>query len=137
MMRDPDGTIVFSEDIVIRNFHPKSIAKPFLKSSCAADLVNAGRLISYEFTSSESIESARIPLVSYPFEWCDAQLIAAAHLTLDISCSILLAGYELKDASAWNVIYHGSQPLFCDYLSFQPILVPKWWDCLTLSIWRR
>ena len=126
-MRDPDGTIEFYGERVIRNIHQNSLAKPFLNSESASNLVSAGKVIPYEFTAPGTIESARVPMITYPFEWCDAQIFAAAQLTLEISCEILRAGHELKDASAWNVIFDGSQPLFCDYLSFQPIIMPTWW----------
>jgi hypothetical protein len=126
-MRDPDGTIEFQEHRIIRRIHPTATAKPFLLTKAAATLVDGGRLVPYEFTASETVESPRLPFVSYPFEWCDAQLYLAAQLTLDISLDILINGYELKDASAWNVIFQGNRPIFCDHLSFQPIITRQWW----------
>lgn len=126
-MRDPEGTIEFQGQKVIRRIHPTATAKQFLRSKAAATLVEAGRLIPFEFTAPETVESPKLPFVSYPFEWCDAQLYLAAQLTLDISREILGAGHELKDASAWNVIFQGNQPMFCDHLSFQPIVTPQWW----------
>jgi hypothetical protein len=126
-MRDPEGTIEFQGQQVIRRIHPNATAKSFLQSIPAANLVTAGQLIPYEFTAPETVESPRLPFVSYPFEWCDAQLYLAAQLTLDISRAAIKAEHELKDASAWNVIFKGNQPVFCDHLSFQPIVTPQWW----------
>lgn len=126
-MRDPEGSIEFAGDKVIRQIHTDAAAKPFLTSKTAAALVAAGKLVPYAFTAPDTAESPRLSFVSYPFEWCDAQLYLAGQLTLDISREILAEGYELKDASAWNVIFQGNRPVFCDHLSFQPITAPQWW----------
>ena len=126
-MRDPDGSIEFHGQTVIRRINPTATAKPFLQSKAAQLLVETGKLVSYTFTDSNVVESPRLPFVSYPFEWCDEQLYLAAQLTLDISREILESGYELKDASAWNVIFQGNKPIFCDHLSFQPIVTSQWW----------
>jgi hypothetical protein len=126
-MRDPDGTITFHANSVVRNIKPNASAKPFLQSNEAELLVNAGSLVPFKFTDQNVVESPRLPFVSYPFEWCDAQLHSAAELTLDISREIFHHGYEIKDASAWNVIFHGNRPMFCDHLSFQPIDSRQWW----------
>ena len=61
-----------------------------------------------------------------PSEWCGAQLRDAGRLTLDISLAILFAGHELKDASAWNVLFEHTRRVFCDHLSFQTIARRQW-----------
>jgi SAM-dependent methyltransferase len=33
----------------------------------------------------------------------------------------------LKDASAWNVLFSGARPVFCDLLSFVPLRERNWW----------
>lgn len=126
-MRDPDGTIEFHSDTVVRQVTPGATAKQFLRSPHATKLIDAGQLVGYDWQGENTLVSPKLPFVSYPFEWCDAQLHQAAKLTLDISRDVLDAGYELKDASAWNVIYHGNKPMFCDLLSFQPIASNNWW----------
>ncbi|MCZ8074551.1 class I SAM-dependent methyltransferase [Novosphingobium sp.] len=126
-MRDPDGSIQFIDDKVIRRINAGVAAKQFLTSKAASALVNRGQLVPYVFTAPDTLESPRLPFISYPFEWCDAHLHLAGQLTLDISRHILSDGYELKDASAWNVIFQGNRPVFCDHLSFQPITTSQWW----------
>lgn len=37
------------------------------------------------------------------------------------------AGFDLKDASAWNVLFDGTRPVFCDLLSFTPLRMRRWW----------
>jgi ribosomal protein L11 methylase PrmA len=61
----------------------------------------------------------RVPFISYPYEWCFGQLKAAALLTLAIQKKALTRGMSLKDASAFNVQFQGSQPIFIDSLSFE------------------
>lgn len=127
-MRDPEGALSFQRDTVTRTLHSaNSPSAHFLRSDLARAMVEAGRLIPYEFRSERLVESPRLPFVSYPFEWCDSQLRAAATLTLELSREALPQRHELKDASAWNVIFDGNRPVFCDHLSFQPIARPQWW----------
>ena len=126
-MRDPEGTIEFRGNLVVRKLSPNATATSFLQAPLAAKLVNDEKLIPFEFTATDIVESPRLPFVSYPFEWCEAQLYLAGQHTLDISREILDSGYELKDASAWNIIFQGNRPVFCDHLSFQPIATSQWW----------
>lgn len=125
-MRDPDGAIEFLAQSVIRRIRFNASARTFLQSNAALSLINTDKLVPFSFTAPDTIESPRVPFVSYPFEWCDAQLHAAAQLTLDLSREIFSSGHELKDASAWNVIFKGNKPVFCDHLSFQLIGSQHW-----------
>jgi hypothetical protein len=60
-----------------------------------------------------------LPFVSYPYEWCFSQLKDAALLTLALQRRALEHGLWLKDASAYNVQFRGSRPVFIDTLSFE------------------
>ena len=64
------------------------------------------------------LEHQRIPLVTYPYEWPFDCLKVAAQLTLTLLTDGLRHGYTLKDASAFNVQFINSQPIFIDLLSF-------------------
>jgi len=68
-----------------------------------------------------------VPFVSYPSEWSFGQLKAAALATLRIQRIALRHGMSLRDASAFNVQFVGSQPLFIDTLSFEPYAEGKPW----------
>ena len=63
-------------------------------------------------------EHERLPLVTYPYEWSFECLKRAACLTLDLLAGALRHGYTLKDASAFNVQFVDSRPVFIDVLSF-------------------
>ena len=65
------------------------------------------------------IEAERLPVVTYPYEWSFEMLRAAALRTLDISIECLDAGFQLKDASAYNILFDGGEPRFIDIGSIE------------------
>jgi len=66
------------------------------------------------------IEHPPLKFISYPYSWSFDGLQAAALLTLDLHVEALGFGLTLSDASAYNIQFVGSRPIFIDYLS--PIL---------------
>ena len=62
----------------------------------------------------------RIPFISYPYEWSFGMLKDAALLHLDITEKAIAAGWTLKDATAYNVQWRGTKPVFIDVPSFEP-----------------
>ena len=64
------------------------------------------------------VEHEPLPLISYPYEWSFEALKEAACLTLKLLVDGLKNGYTLKDASAYNVQFIHSRPIFMDVLSF-------------------
>ena len=66
------------------------------------------------------IKPERVPLVSYPYEWCFSQLRDAALVTLRAARMALAHGMVLKDASAFNVQFLRGRPVLIDTLSFAP-----------------
>ena len=63
--------------------------------------------------------SPKLPFISWPCEWSFSQLKEAALLTLDLHLLALEHGCVLKDASAYNVQFLDSKPVFIDLLSFE------------------
>lgn len=126
-MRDPDGHVEFVGNEVLRTIKPGVSSIAFLKTEAARSMVNEGALLEYQFISDDKLVSPRIGFVSYPSEWCDSQLYDAARFTLTLARRALEQGYELKDASAYNIIFEGVFPRFCDHLSFVPITSKQWW----------
>ena len=125
-MRDPAGAIAFEGGHVVRHLAKVPDQNDFLHSDVARSLVDSRALVAYEFSDPQRLVTARREFVTYPTEWCAAQLSDAAVLTLDVGLAATAAGYELKDASAWNVIFDGVRPIFCDLLSFQPLSERAW-----------
>jgi len=66
------------------------------------------------------LEHARIPIVSYPYEWSFGMLRDAALLTLDLMLAALADGAILKDATPYNVQFVDARPVFIDLPSFVP-----------------
>ncbi len=126
-MRDPDSRLYLDDEQIYRRFEHALGADDFLYSPLAKRWVAEGLIPSYESKSPTELVIERLPFVSYPHEWCDAQLHDAASFTLRLQLDAVAAGFDLKDASAWNVIYRGTKPLFCDLGSFQPLLQSIWW----------
>jgi SAM-dependent methyltransferase len=126
-MRDPAGAIRFEPAHVVRALHQPLDEEHFLRSSLARRWCDGGRLVAYDVTQPDRVISPRLPFVSYPHEWCDAQLEAAATFTLQLQKEAVAAGFDLKDASAWNVLFSGTRPVFCDLLSFVPLRDRNWW----------
>lgn len=65
------------------------------------------------------LEPQAIGTISYPYEWCFSQLREAALMTLEIQRRALGKGMRLKDASAYNVQFCGTAPIFIDSLSLE------------------
>jgi len=65
------------------------------------------------------VEHAPIPFGNYPYEWAPAMLHRAAALTLEMAGAAMRAGFALKDANPYNVMFDGAQPVFLDVLSFR------------------
>ena len=64
-------------------------------------------------------EHERIGFPSYPYEWPAEMLHAAGVRTLDLGLKALAEGYGLKDATPYNVLFRGAEPVFVDVLSFE------------------
>lgn len=126
-MRDPDATIEFSPAHVLRHTREPLPPGHFLRSALAARWVGEDRLVRYELRDDRTVVAERLPFVSHPYEWCDAQLFEAARLTLQLQQEAVAGGFDLKDASAWNIVFSGTRPVFCDLMSFEPLSASRWW----------
>jgi ribosomal protein L11 methylase PrmA len=66
------------------------------------------------------IEHPALAFVSYPYEWCFSAFRDAALLHLDLHLAALENSFTLSDASAYNVQFVGTRPVFIDHLSIVP-----------------
>jgi len=128
--RDRDGFVFYKDAKVFRAIHPsylptweKLIVSPFF-----TEMLSDGKIISFSPAADPHvteglpgyrvIEAARVPFISYPVEWPFVYLKKAALLTLSIQLQAMENGFTLKDASAYNVQFVGTKPVFIDHLSF-------------------
>lgn len=126
-MRDPDGSRQLQAHAVVRHLIRPLEDGHFLRSDLARHWQERGWLVPYRIADARTVVADRLAFVSQPVEWCDAQLHDAAVLTLQLQREAVAAGYELKDAPAWNVIFAGAVPVFCDLLSVVPLRARRWW----------
>jgi hypothetical protein len=111
------------------------------ESDLYAELVGEGTLVSFDEVAGEQAarvlaeyrrQSGRpvpdaavafavepVDLITYPWEWPNSLLEAAALLTLDLRRRLLGIGLDLKDASAFNVQFRGMKPVFIDLGSIE------------------
>ncbi|MDO8519086.1 MAG: SAM-dependent methyltransferase [Deltaproteobacteria bacterium] len=127
--RDPHGFLATHEGKLYRVV--TRLGKPdydlFAASPLKANLESTGRLVRHEIIDRAPFEGdfykiltpEPIPFISYPYEWSFSQLKDAALLTLTIQKEALGHNLSLKDASAFNVQFVGSRPIFIDLLSFE------------------
>jgi SAM-dependent methyltransferase len=64
-------------------------------------------------------EHEAIPFPNFPYEWAPEMLWAAGVLTLDLADALLREDLGLKDATPYNVMFRGPEPVFIDVLSVE------------------
>ncbi len=124
--RDPGGVLIRRGSRILRALNPDGAASlnQFLKTRTSEhpQLVRSVHIDPHDFPEIEAaalVEHERIPFCSYPYEWPPEMLHAAGALTLDLAHSALDEGFGLKDASPYNVLFRGAEPVFVDVLSFE------------------
>ena len=133
--RDPSGYLITRSDRIFRVTSTPAAddLKAFLSTKTAARYLKSAGLVSSTFldateielvglnTSAENsvVEHQKIGFVSYPYEWPPEMLYAAGLLTLELSTDLLEEGFGLKDATPYNVLFEGPNPIFVDLLSFE------------------
>jgi len=137
--RDPAGRVYLLGDRILRSVTRAGAADyEFLRDGgLLDDLASDGRLIGCTEIEPSLLgeapevryilEHPKLSFVSYPYEWCFSALKAAALLHLDLLLESLERGATLSDASAYNVQFQGSQPIFIDVLSFRRYRDGEYW----------
>lgn len=139
--RDPAGHVLISGNRIFRSINEvarrdyeairdkgvlsKSIEQGYLiganelpQSDWPLDNLNAAYVI----------EHPRIPYISYPYEWSFSQLKAAALHHLDFQLMLLERDVVLSDATAYNIQFIASKPVFIDLLSLRPYRKGEFWS---------
>ncbi len=65
------------------------------------------------------LEHAAVAFRNYPYEWAPEMLYSAAERTLAMGLAAMRAGFTLKDATPYNLMFDGGEPVFLDVLSFR------------------
>ena len=165
--RDPSGLVFSKNGNIYRSiFEPG--AKDFEEAQNAGiydKLIEAGYLIDHNQVDKNDffpdgtvycLKHPRLPMISYPWEWCFSMLKKAALIHLEIMEMLLQHNFWLRDASAFNVQFDGHQLRLIDTLSIgqripdspwvaygqfcshflAPLAMAAYCDIRTLSLWR-
>jgi SAM-dependent methyltransferase len=133
--RDPAGHVFVSEGTIYRQIDPagREAYQRLMQSGLYEALVRHGLLVPHEDLGSPLgqphatlIRPERVPMVSYPYEWCFSQLRDAALAMLAVAREALKFGMVLKDASAYNIQFLRGRPILIDTLSFEPYAGGPW-----------
>jgi ribosomal protein L11 methylase PrmA len=135
--RDPSGHLFTRDGVLLRTVAP-GFAESYeaVKASGLYEaLITAGLLVAHTEVdpglapapAHAVLQPDVIEFISYPYEWSPAQLREAALLTLRIMDVALDHGMILRDASAYNVQFVGTTPIFIDTLSFEPRVTGERW----------
>lgn len=124
--RDPAGSVEIRPDGAYRSIRAPFDAEilSFLALPIATELVEQERLVASTVVSPASAEMLvlrhpRISFQSFPWEWAPGLWLAAAELTLNLCSDLVQQGWLLKDATPFNVLFQGTQPIFVDVLSIE------------------
>lgn len=128
--RDPNGFIFEEGGDLYRKVRVSysDNYKQLIHSGLYIKLVGKGLLVPHEDSdiavnrtgrTFKILKPARVPFISYPYEWSFSQLKSAALATLQIQKHSLENGMTLKDASAYNIQFFGITPSLIDTLSFE------------------
>lgn len=141
--RDPAGSLFPLDGRIFRVVNSTGVADmdAFLASKSAKDVIASGRIVGTRQLSPEEahillghpevsrlyeavggqivLEHERIDFPSFPYEWPPEMLHAAGILTLDLAKTLVNDQLGLKDATPYNVLFRGPEPVFIDVLSFE------------------
>jgi ribosomal protein L11 methylase PrmA len=138
--QDPAGTVLEIDGRIFRSVAEVARAdyETLRDAGFYDELIGKGLLVAHGEVGQDGfselpentaylLEHTRIPFISYPYEWSFFQLRTAALAHLDLQLLALDRGFILRDASAYNIQFVGSQPIFIDTLSFRPYREGEYW----------
>ena len=137
--RDPLSQVFVSDGEILRGLSPRGLAEfeAVHAAPVFGSLVSDGKVVATELLPAGSHElheqwagvlrHERLPVVSYPYEWTFEMLRDAALLQIDVARAAVAAGFSVKDASAYNVMFDGVRPVFIDVGSFEKPLRTEAW----------
>lgn len=140
-LRDPSGNVFEFNSQLFRQVHSsaKSEWEVIKQSKALKSFIEKGLFVrTWELNDSDIhalksdfargiehtpgdlyLRHEKIPFVSYPYEWAPEMLQAAGVLTLDLAQELSQENLGLKDATPFNVLFSGCNPIFVDLLSVE------------------
>jgi len=141
--RDPAGSLFFTGQRVFRIVNSSGAADltAFLDSRAGRRLLEHGAVVGTRVLNATErqevlgnpdvrtlfdaiagevvVEHERVTFPSFAYEWPPEMLHAAGAATLDLAQALLPEGLGLKDATPYNMLFRGPDPVFIDVLSFE------------------
>ncbi len=136
--RDPEGFVSIEDERVFRYMDSKAY-KDFLDANQEGflnRLVQEKKLVPWQSKDiqlektgpyNNVVQLHRLSFISYPYEWSFQALKKAAIFHLDIQIEGLENNVVLSDATAYNVQFVGTEPIFIDHQSFKPYSDGEFW----------
>ena len=142
-LRDPAGCLLTFQGRLLRMIHKSWVphVQAFLNSPVAQQWMESGRFVRARVLDALAVqpflgdkqfrdwyegadmgmvvEQEVVPFPSFPYEWTAPMLHDAGRLTLDLGLALLAEGLGLKDATPYNVLFRGPEPVFVDLLSVE------------------
>lgn len=126
--RDPAGFVFEKEGVLYRQVNRvyQESYDHLMQSGCYQQLVQKGLLIPHSSITENltgdtdwytTLQPERVPVISYPYEWCFDMLRDAALTTLRIASEALQYDMVLKDATPFNIQWHKGKMVLIDTLS--------------------
>jgi ribosomal protein L11 methylase PrmA len=115
-----DDAYAIFRDLSDRGVLETFISRGFLMDSRLKPVSDVVGLPASVSPSGFVIEQDKIPVLTYPYEWCFSQLKDAALKTLDFLECCLENDLMLKDATAFNLSLYNGDLRFFDVLSIEP-----------------
>jgi len=140
--RDQEGRVFYQDGRVLRSLNDQALKNWQALSQAAffQPLVDQGKLVSSKALSPQEVQQILIPgpwkavlehqilpFISYPYEWPFGMLKDAALLQLELILIALEEDMILKDCSAFNVQWVGTNPVFIDIPSFRKVAPGEPW----------
>lgn len=137
--RDRDGRIFYREGEVFRALSLAALDdwKAVSAQSFFQQAMRDGRIVETSAAPCDAagqndewaglLRHARIPFISYPYEWTFGMLRDAALLQLELLREALAADMILKDATAYNTQWVGARPTLIDVSSFRRLQPGEPW----------
>lgn len=135
--RDPTGSIFYKDGKVFRTIVEGAGAN--YESVRDRDILKHFEQKGYLIRSEERpveefgqqggyvLEHPMLDYISYPYEWSFSLLKAAALFHLDFHLELFERDADLVDATAYNIQFQGTTPVFIDVLSVQPYMEGSYW----------
>lgn len=131
--RDPSGRVLRHDKRILRAIFDGGIAqfRAAKDSGVLDEMIERGWLLPADIVSGDGLgdlapgvaqwlEHPVLDYISYPYEWCFSGLKAAALHHLDFHLALLEKNFTLSDATAYNIQFRGTKPVFIDHLSITP-----------------